>query len=269
MRAPPEQFLSIGCRWPARTISPLEGPSWAPDERRLTPSQSRRPGTSPRARPFSHDVTSEAFTLVRHAMPQQVPDEDPSTWRLGPEGVAAARQLSSVVPQDTYLVASPEPKACATALLVTGREPALDVRLVEVRRPSRWNSAHRSDARRYLSGESVIGWEDQDDVIGRISEIPGRPSGARRTTTAGRRRPRHQRNPVGCRSPRPRRGPLVEVPAVPGRLGDRPAHAARAPHRGRGLTPAHPATPSTARTAQRTAWRIGQDGRHDDDDRQP
>ena len=115
-------------------------------------------------------MTSEAFTLVRHAMPQQVPDEDPSTWRLGPEGVAAARQLSSVVPQDTYLVASPEPKACATALLVTGREPALDVRLVEVRRPSRWNSAHRSDARRYLSGESVIGWEDQDDVIRRISE---------------------------------------------------------------------------------------------------
>lgn len=103
-------------------------------------------------------------------MPAQVPDEDPSTWRLGPEGVAAAWRLSSLVPEATYVVASPEPKASATALLITGRDPSLDLRLVEVRRPSRWNSAHLADARRYLSGEEVTGWEDQDDVVRRVSE---------------------------------------------------------------------------------------------------
>jgi len=115
-------------------------------------------------------VTFDAFTLVRHAMPAQIPDEDPSTWRLGPEGVAAARQLSTLVGIDPYVVASAEPKASATALLVTGREPALDLRLVEVRRPSRWNSEHVTDARHYLSGQDVVGWESQDDVLRRIGE---------------------------------------------------------------------------------------------------
>jgi broad specificity phosphatase PhoE len=116
------------------------------------------------------DVTFGAFTLLRHAMPQQVPDEDPSTWRLGPEGVAAARKLSGLLSENPYVVASAEPKASATALLVTGRDPALDLRLVEARRPSRWNSEHRSDARRYLSGEDVHGWEAQSDVLRRIGE---------------------------------------------------------------------------------------------------
>lgn len=103
-------------------------------------------------------------------MPQQIPDEDPSTWRLGPEGVAAARKLSGLVSDDPYVVASAEPKASATALLATGREPALDLRLVEVRRPSRWNTDHRSDARRYLRGEDVTGWEAQDDVVRRVGD---------------------------------------------------------------------------------------------------
>lgn len=103
-------------------------------------------------------------------MPQQIPDEDPSTWRLGPEGVAGARRLASLLSDNPYVVASPEPKASATALLVTGREPALDLRLVEVRRPSRWNTEHRSDARRYLGGEEVAGWEAQDDVVRRLGE---------------------------------------------------------------------------------------------------
>lgn len=103
-------------------------------------------------------------------MPQLVPDTDPSTWRLGPEGLAAARRLSSVIPESTYVVSSPEPKASATALLITGREPALDLRLVEVRRPSRWNLAHRRDAKRYLGGQDVPGWEDRDDVVHRVSE---------------------------------------------------------------------------------------------------
>ncbi|MBA3339645.1 MAG: histidine phosphatase family protein, partial [Geodermatophilaceae bacterium] len=115
-------------------------------------------------------MTSRAFTLVRHAMPAQIPDEDPSTWRLGPEGVAAARRLSRLVDADPYVVASAEPKASATALLVTGREPALDLRLVEVRRPSRWNAEHATDARRYLSGQDVPGWENQQDVVRRMAE---------------------------------------------------------------------------------------------------
>ncbi len=101
-------------------------------------------------------------------MPQRVPEEDPSASRLGPEGVAAARKLSSLVPHDIYVVASPEPKASATALLITGREPALDLRLAEVGRPSRWNSVHRRHIRRYLSGHYVTGWEDQEDVVRRV-----------------------------------------------------------------------------------------------------
>lgn len=115
-------------------------------------------------------MTSSAFTLVRHARSQQIPDEDPSTWRLGPEGVAGARQLSALMSDDPYVVASPEPKASATALLITGREPVLDLRLVEVRRPSQWNSEHRSDARRYLDGQEIGGWEAQEDVVRRVGE---------------------------------------------------------------------------------------------------
>lgn len=133
-------------------------------------------------------VTFGAFTLVRHAMPHQVPDEDPSTWRLGPEGLAGARRLSNLVPSDTYLVASPEPKAAATALLITGREPALDVRLVEVRRPSDWNSAHLDDAQRYLGGEEVTGWERRHDVVQRFDEAVYEHSelaGSRRMVVVG------------------------------------------------------------------------------------
>ena len=115
-------------------------------------------------------MTSGAFTLIRLAMPQRAPDEDPSTSRLGPEGIAAARQLSSLVPHDTYVVASPEPKASATALLITGREPVLDLRLSEVARPSRWNTLHRRHVRRYLSGHYVTGWEDQEAVVGRVGD---------------------------------------------------------------------------------------------------
>ena len=101
-------------------------------------------------------------------MPQRVPDDDPNSRRLGPEGIAAARKLSSVVPHDIYVVASPEPKASATALLITGREPALDLRLGEVARPSRWNTVHHRHVRRYLSGHYVTGWEDQKDVVRRV-----------------------------------------------------------------------------------------------------
>lgn len=142
----------------------------APGVRRSTIWSLGRAGTRYCARPLACDVTFGAFTLVRHAMPQQIPDEDPSTWRLGPEGVAAARQLSSLVGSDPYVVASAEPKASATALLVTGRVPALYLRLVEVRRPSRWNAEHVTDARRYFSGQDVTGWETQDDVVRRIGE---------------------------------------------------------------------------------------------------
>lgn len=106
--------------------------------------------------------------LVRHAMPLQVPGDDPSTWGLGPEGVAAARQLSATLPDNPYVVSSPEPKAVATALTGTGRYPTLDLRLVEVRRPPEWVSNHRELARRYLEGEPIDGWEDRDDVVMRM-----------------------------------------------------------------------------------------------------
>ncbi len=85
-------------------------------------------------------MTSGAFTLVRLAMPQHEPDGDPGITRPGPDGIAAARQLSGLVAHENYMVASPDPKAAATALLVTGRAPALDERLAEVGRPSRWNA---------------------------------------------------------------------------------------------------------------------------------
>lgn len=115
-------------------------------------------------------VTRGTFTLVRHAMPSAVPDEDPSTWRLGPEGLAASRELSRVLPNTDRVVSSPEPKAVATAQLTTGREPQLDLRLVEVRRPSDWNTEHRSDVRRYLAGEELDGWEGHEDVLSRMTE---------------------------------------------------------------------------------------------------
>lgn len=121
------------------------------------------------ARPRSENSdTSRCLTLVRHAMPLQIPGEDPSTWGLGPEGVAAARRLSDTLPDDPYVVASPEPKAVATALTGTGRQPTLDLRLVEVRRPADWVADHRTRALRYLRGEAQDGWEDRDDVMMRM-----------------------------------------------------------------------------------------------------
>lgn len=44
------------------------------------------------------------------------------------------------------------------------------MRLVEVRRPSRWNTQHVKDARRYLRGLDIPGWEAQHDVVPRVGE---------------------------------------------------------------------------------------------------
>ena len=60
---------------------------------------------------------SGSLIVVRHAQPIVDPERSPIEWDLAPEGVAAARLLAASIPptRDVLVIASPEPKAMATA----------------------------------------------------------------------------------------------------------------------------------------------------------
>jgi hypothetical protein len=65
-------------------------------------------------------------------MPALRPEVPPQHWRLGAEGLAAARQLR--LPADAYLVSSDEPKAADTLRAATGvTEVPTDAAFGEVR----------------------------------------------------------------------------------------------------------------------------------------
>lgn len=109
--------------------------------------------------------------LVRHALPELDPAVPPREWHLGPAGRAAARELAARLPRDAQLVSSDEPKARETAeeiVAVRGGEIVVDARLREAVRPTGWDQDYRGEARRYLAGERLGGWEPRVEVAARM-----------------------------------------------------------------------------------------------------
>jgi broad specificity phosphatase PhoE len=111
--------------------------------------------------------------LVRHAMPEIVRDVPPDEWHLGAAGRAAARELADRLPHGPRVVSSDEPKARETAeeiAAVCGGSVTVDARLREAARPTAWDPDYRTNARRYLAGEALAGWEDHAAVARRVAE---------------------------------------------------------------------------------------------------
>jgi len=110
--------------------------------------------------------------LVRHAMPELIPEVPHHLWELGESGRAAARALAARLPADARIVTSDEPKARQTAeeiVAVRGGTLTVDAGLREAARPATWNQDYRDDARRYVGGEQLDGWEPHAAVIERFT----------------------------------------------------------------------------------------------------
>ena len=102
--------------------------------------------------------------FVRHAQVVVDLERPASTWRLSPEGRAAAEELAQRLSPVARVVSSIEPKAVATAeplARLSGVELELDERLREVERAANLPDAdsHRAAVRAYLDGADVDGWE--------------------------------------------------------------------------------------------------------------
>lgn len=111
--------------------------------------------------------------LVRHAMPEVDPAVPPEAWRLGADGVAAARALD--LPPDAYLVASTESKAAETLrAAVPGGHVGQDAGFDEVRRPHEWRDDHQERAHAYVQGALHPGWEPQSEVAARFTAAVAR-----------------------------------------------------------------------------------------------
>ena len=100
-------------------------------------------------------------------MPELVPDADPAGWVLSAEGMAAAAELRTRLPDGAYLVASDEPKAWQT-VDPTGSAVVKDARFGEVRRDEPFGDGFRERRLAYLTGTDHDGWEARDDVAARF-----------------------------------------------------------------------------------------------------
>jgi broad specificity phosphatase PhoE len=105
-------------------------------------------------------VTGVRLVLVRHAMPDVLPDVPAREWHLGDDGRGAARKLGQM-PARTHLVASDEPKAIETVAEASGRvDVPIDAGFGEVRRPNAPSGqVHRALAAAYLGGAAHAGSE--------------------------------------------------------------------------------------------------------------
>lgn len=112
----------------------------------------------------------QRLLLVRHAMPEVDPATPAERWRLGPDGLAAARRLAPLVRRPAYFVASTEPKAFQTLCEVaTDTMVVIDAGFAEVRRPHvRSADDYRAAARAYVGGERRDGWEPHEEVAARF-----------------------------------------------------------------------------------------------------
>jgi broad specificity phosphatase PhoE len=118
--------------------------------------------------------TVRPFVLVRHAKPVRDSSLSSEDWNLDPNHLGAVSVLAAVLETMglVQLVSSTERRA-----VQTGNELAhlvavpmdSDARLNEVRRPSTESyGAFSEDAKSYLHGATVVGWEQQATVIERM-----------------------------------------------------------------------------------------------------
>jgi broad specificity phosphatase PhoE len=120
----------------------------------------------------------ERLILVRHAMPEVVPEVPAERWHLGADGRSAARALRSLVAGPAYFVASDEPKAVETLQEVAGHaEVRTDPGFGEVRRPYLWTDDYRATASAYVAGVRHDGWEPHDEVFTRFESAVVRHAG--------------------------------------------------------------------------------------------
>jgi broad specificity phosphatase PhoE len=105
--------------------------------------------------------------LVRHAMPAAAPEVAPTEWPLSAEGIRAALALRELLPRDSRLIASTEPKAWQTLGDVT--DVVRDARFREIDRPDEpWSDDFRERRAEYVAGETHPGWEQHADVADRF-----------------------------------------------------------------------------------------------------
>ena len=114
-------------------------------------------------------AVSGRLMLIRHALPDAVPEIPARDWQLSADGRLAARALRDRLPPSALLVASDEPKAAETLREASGGAPVLtDPGFGEVHRPDEWVSDHRDRARAYVQGARHPGWEPQPQVVARF-----------------------------------------------------------------------------------------------------
>lgn len=104
--------------------------------------------------------------LVRHAMPDVVPDVPPAEWRLSADGLVQARRLAAALPFDAMLVSSAEPKARQT--LESLGPVATDARFNEVARDEPFGGNFREVRAKYVGGTAYTSWEAQAAVSARF-----------------------------------------------------------------------------------------------------
>ncbi|MGH3503939.1 MAG: histidine phosphatase family protein [Nocardioidaceae bacterium] len=121
--------------------------------------------------------------LVRHAMPEVVPEVPPEGWHLSQEGRESAARLATLLPANAAVVSSEEPKAWET-VAASSDDVVRDRRFNEVRRPAEpWRADVRPHRMRYVAGALHPGWERHVDVAARfqaavdehVSRVDGRP----------------------------------------------------------------------------------------------
>jgi broad specificity phosphatase PhoE len=103
--------------------------------------------------------------LVRHALPDVVPDVPPHEWVLAADGLAAARELR--FPAGALLVSSEEPKAFQT--IESAGVVAKDSRFNEVSRTGEPFGGNWRELRRaYVGGRDHDDWEPRVEVAARF-----------------------------------------------------------------------------------------------------
>lgn len=111
--------------------------------------------------------------LLRHAMPDADAESTPSEWALTPSGRDAARALGSRLPQGVAVLSSAERKAIESARCATGREPLIDPRFGEVRRPGEPFDADARERRgAWVRGETDARhecWESMSEAARRFA----------------------------------------------------------------------------------------------------
>lgn len=88
--------------------------------------------------------------LVRHAEPDVDPSRDATSWDLLPGAEAQLKQIADQLPDDARYFCSPEPKATATARLLTPEPVEVVADLREHERGTDWLEDYRATVSRAL-----------------------------------------------------------------------------------------------------------------------